>query len=99
MRSYQVRRVLSFVPSMLLVYTLIFGLIHLTPGNPWDTIDKPFAPEVLQSLEDKYHLSDPIWKQYTDYLVGVVTRFDFGPSYKRNQTANDIIAQYFPVSL
>jgi oligopeptide transport system permease protein len=94
-----VRRILSVIPSMLLVYTIIFALIHLTPGNPWDNLDKPFPPDVLQNLNAKYHLNDPLWKQYVDYLAGVVTRFDFGPSYKRTLTANDIIGQYFPVSL
>jgi ABC-type dipeptide/oligopeptide/nickel transport system permease component len=97
--SYLVRRILSVIPSMLLVYTIIFTLIHLTPGNPWDNLDKPFPPEVLQNLDAKYHLNDPLWKQYVDYLGGVVTRFDFGPSYKRTLTANDIIGQFFPVSL
>lgn len=99
MRSFLVRRLLSFIPSMLLVYTIVFALIHLTPGNPWDNIDKPFPPEVLQSLEQKYHLTDPLWKQYVDYLIGVVTRFDFGPSYKLNLDANGVIAQFFPISL
>jgi ABC-type dipeptide/oligopeptide/nickel transport system permease component len=97
--TYLVRRILSVIPSMLLVYTIIFALIHLTPGNPWDNLDKPFPPDVLQNLNAKYHLNDPLWKQYVDYLAGVVTRFDFGPSYKRTLTANDIIGQYFPVSL
>jgi oligopeptide transport system permease protein len=97
--TYLVRRILSVIPSMLLVYTIIFALIHLTPGNPWDNVDKPFPPEVLQNLQVKYHLSDPLWKQYVDYLGNVVTRLDFGPSYKRQLTANDIINQYFPVSL
>ena len=32
---------------MLVVYTLVFGMIHATPGNPWDTGDKPFPPQVL----------------------------------------------------
>jgi ABC-type dipeptide/oligopeptide/nickel transport system permease component len=99
MRAYLARRLLSFVPSMLSAYTLVFLLIHLTPGNPWDNIDKPFPPEVLQSLEQKYHLSDPLWKQYVSYLGGIVTRFDFGPSYKRNLSANEIIRHFFPVSL
>jgi oligopeptide transport system permease protein len=97
--SYLVRRILSVIPSMLLVYSIIFALIHLTPGNPWDNLDKPFPAEVLQNLAAKYHLNDPLWKQYVDYLGGVITRFDFGPSYKRTLTANDIIGQFFPVSL
>lgn len=99
MRAYLARRLLSFIPSMLSAYTLVFLLIHLTPGNPWDNIDKPFPPEVLQSLEQKYHLSDPLWKQYFSYLGGIVTHFDFGPSYKRNLSANEIIRHFFPVSL
>ena len=99
MSSYLVRRILSVIPSMLLVYTIIFALIHLTPGNPWDNLDKPFPPDVLQNLNAKYHLNDPLWKQYVDYLAQVVTRFDFGPSFKRTLTANDIINLYFPVSL
>jgi ABC-type dipeptide/oligopeptide/nickel transport system permease component len=99
MRAYLARRLLSFIPSMLSAYTLVFFLIHLTPGNPWDNIDKPFPPEVLQSLEQKYHLSDPLWKQYVSYLGGIVTHFDFGPSYKRNLSANEIIRHFFPVSL
>src|SRR6266851_2710344 len=99
MSTYLIRRVLSVIPSMLLVYTIIFALIHLTPGNPWDNVDKPYPAEVLQNLEAKYHLSDPLWKQYVDYLAGVVTRFDFGPSYKRQLSANDILGQFLPVSL
>jgi oligopeptide transport system permease protein len=99
MRAFLIRRLLSFIPTMLLFYTLLFTLIKLTPGNPWDTSEKPFRPEVLAKLEDKYHYTDPIWKQYTDYLRSIFFHFDFGPSYKRNVDANDIVSRYFPVSL
>ena len=37
MRTYLIRRALTFIPSMLVVYTLVFSLIHATPGNPWET--------------------------------------------------------------
>jgi oligopeptide transport system permease protein len=84
---------------MLVVYTLVFVLIHATPGNPWDTSNKPFPPQVLQNLAAKYHTEDPMWRQYVDYLWGVVTRFDFGPSFKRGVSANEVIAQFLPVSL
>ncbi|HEY3061534.1 MAG TPA: ABC transporter permease [Chloroflexota bacterium] len=99
MRTYLVRRLLTFIPSMLVVYTLVFGMIHATPGNPWDAGEKPFPPQVLQNLEAKYHYNDPIWKQYGDYLWGIVTRFDFGPSFKRGVTANEVIARFLPVSV
>lgn len=99
MRAFLIRRLLSFIPTMVLFYTLVFALIKLTPGNPWDTGEKPFSKEVLANLEAKYGYDEPIWKQYTDYLKGVLLHFDFGPSYKRNVSANSIVADYFPVSL
>ena len=99
MRTYLIRRLLTFIPSMLVVYTLVFGIIHATPGNPWDTGNKPYPAQVLLNLEAKYHVNDPLWKQYVDYLVGIVTRFDFGPSFKRGDTANEVIARFLPVSV
>ena len=99
MRTYLIRRVLTFIPSMLVVYTLVFVLVHATPGNPWDTGDKPFPPQVLQNLAAKYHTDDPMWRQYVDYLWGIVTRLDFGPSFKRGVSANDVIAEFLPVSI
>ncbi len=99
MRTFLIRRLLSFFPTMLLFYTLVFVLIQLTPGNPWDTSEKPFSPVVLQALAEKYDLDDPVYVQYVTYLERVFLHFDFGPSYKRNVDANEIVERYFPVSL
>jgi oligopeptide transport system permease protein len=90
---------LLLIPTWLAVYTLTFGLMQLTPGGPWDR-EKPVPREVREALDRKYGLDKPVWQQYVDYLVGVVTRFDFGPSYtSRSRTVNDIIGDFFPVSL
>jgi ABC-type dipeptide/oligopeptide/nickel transport system permease component len=99
MRAFLIRRLLSFIPTMLLFYTLVFILIQLTPGNPWDTAEKPFRPEVLSALEERFNYNDPVWKQYVNYLERVVFHLDFGPSYKRNVDSNEIVERYFPVSL
>src|SRR6478672_6110837 len=99
MRTFLIRRLLSFIPTMLLFYTLVFTLIKLTPGNPWDTQEKPLNKDVLSLLATKYHYNDPIWKQYLDYLRRIFLHLDFGPSYKQNVSANEIIHRYFPVSL
>src|SRR5436305_15267809 len=73
--------------------------MQLTPGGPWDR-EKPVPREVREALDRKYGLDKPVWQQYSDYLVGVVTRFEFGPSYaSRCRTVNDIIGDFFPVSL
>lgn len=99
MGRYLLRRVLLLIPIWLAVYTLTFGLMQLTPGGPWDR-EKPVPREVREALDRKYGLDKPVWQQYVDYLGGVVTRFDFGPSYSsRSRTVNEIIADFFPVSL
>ena len=50
------------------------------------------------SIEAKYHLDDPVWKQYGDYLGGVITG-DLGPSFKyEGRSVNDIIGDAFPIS-
>ena len=99
MGRYLLRRVLLLIPVWLAVYTLTFALMQATPGGPWDR-EKPVPREVREALDRKYGLDRPVWQQYLDYLAGVVTRFDFGPSYtSRGRTVNDIIADFFPVSL
>lgn len=99
MGRYAARRVLLLAPIWLTVYTAVFLLFQITPGGPWDR-EKPVAKETLEALNRKYGLDKPAWQQYVDYLVGIVTRFDFGPSYKRvSRTVSDIIGDFFPTSL
>ena len=55
---------------------------------------------MLANLEARYGLDQPYWKQMYDYVVNVVTRFDFGPSFQyRDRTVTDVIMQGFPVTL
>jgi ABC-type dipeptide/oligopeptide/nickel transport system permease component len=100
MRRYVARRLLALIPTLLLIYTIVFFLMRATPGGPWDeTGNRPVFPEVRENLMKKYHLNDPLWKQYVDYLKGAL-RGDLGPSYRqRGRTVNEIIADFFPISL
>src|SRR4029078_6090457 len=84
---------------MLAVYTLVFFVMHATPGGPWDNTERPLPPAVLNNLRAKYGLDEPLYKQYGLYLWGIVSRFDFGPSLKGGRDANQIIRDTFPVSL
>lgn len=96
---YFLRRIAFFVPLVLLISFLAFTLVRLAPGGPFDKERKPASPEVERALKAKYHLDEPVWKQYLRYLGGL-THGDFGPSLKyRNHTVTDIIAQGLPVTL
>src|SRR5450755_5043610 len=96
---YFVRRILFAIPLLLVISALAFFLVHLAPGGPFDSERKPASPEIERNIKAKYHLDEPIWKQYGRYL-GDLLHGDFGVSLKyRNHTVNDIIAQGLPVSM
>lgn len=98
MLQYVSKRILSLVLVLYIVITATFLLMHAIPGGPFTT-EKKLAPEVLKNINARYHLDDPLWKQYTDYM-GNILKFDFGPSFKyQDRTVNKIIADGFPVSL
>ncbi|MBN2259415.1 MAG: ABC transporter permease [Clostridiales bacterium] len=97
MGSYIFKRIISMVVTLWFVITITFFLMHAIPGGPF-TREKALPAEVLEALNEKYHLNDPLYKQYFDYLVGVAT-FDLGPSFKRvGVSVNDLIIAGFPVS-
>jgi oligopeptide transport system permease protein len=96
---YFVRRLIYAVPLLLVISALAFVLVHLAPGGPFDHNRKPASPEIERNLKAKYHLDEPVWKQYARYL-GDLLRGDFGVSLKyRDHSINDIIAQGLPVSM
>jgi oligopeptide transport system permease protein len=93
---YLLRRLLLAIPTLLLITTLGFALLHAAPGGPFDS-DKRMLPAIQQAIEARYHLHEPLWRQYVRYL-GDLARGDFGPSFQyRGTSVNQIIAQGLPV--
>ena len=100
MGRYIGRRILATLPTLLLVYTVVFFIAHSTPGSPWDIgTNRPLDPQVKANLDAKYHLNEPLAKQYVAYLWNAL-HGDFGPSYReRSLTVDDLIREFLPVSL
>ncbi|MBI9106081.1 MAG: ABC transporter permease [Spirochaetales bacterium] len=97
MFKYILKRFVSMIITMFVIITITFLLMHSVPGGPF-AAEKALPPEVEQALLEKYHLDDPLWKQYVDYVGGIL-RFDLGPSFKyRGLTVNELIVSGFPVS-
>lgn len=96
---YFLRRLAFAIPLLLVISLLTFLLVHAAPGGPFDRERKPASPEIERQLQAKYHLDEPIWKQYLRFL-GNLAHGDLGPSLKyRSHNVNDIIAQALPVSM
>lgn len=91
-------RLLGAIPTLLVLITLVFFMMRLAPGGPFDT-EKNLPPEIAANLEAKYHLDEALPVQYLRYL-GQIVRLDFGPSFQyKDWTVNQLIADGFPVSL
>ncbi|GHB41333.1 peptide ABC transporter permease [Pseudovibrio japonicus] len=99
MLSYILRRVAIAIPTLLLLTIISFLLMHAAPGGPF-TSERALPPAVLANIEAKYGLNNPIYVQIINYIGGIITDFDFGPSFKyKDRSVNDIIANGFPVTL
>lgn len=98
MIRYAASRLLQGVPVLLVVATVTFALLRLLPGGPFDR-EKALPDAIRANIEARYHLDEPLPRQYLRYLGGVV-RGDLGPSYKYpGRDVGDILGDSLPVSL
>ena len=101
MRSYAVRR-LIWLPFLLLIVTFItFALLRLGPGDPVQVwLGQHQNDEVRERIRHQLGLDDPLVVQYVRYVEGVVTRLDFGESFRyRGKPVGELLAAKIPVSL
>ena len=107
MRNYAIRRILLFVPTLLMVSILIFGLMRVVPGDvaililagPDEEGTTRFTEEDVQALRDRLGLNDPLYVQYVDWMRGVIT-LDFGESlFTNSPVATDVLRRFWRVSL
>ena len=98
MWSYTLRRVLAAIPTVFVVITVCYLLLHATPGGPFDS-DRKVSAAVLANLQAKYHLDLPLWQQYLLYLKDLL-QGDLGASFRYGDwSVNDLVAAALPVSL
>jgi oligopeptide transport system permease protein len=99
MLSFIFRRLLTAIPTLLVLIIVSFLLMRSAPGGPF-TSERALAPEVEANIKAKYALDKPMAEQIFLYIKSVVLDFDFGPSFRyKDRTVNDLIADGFPVTL
>lgn len=98
MLSYTLKRFLGAWPTLLIMITICFFLMRIAPGGPFSG-ERVLSPAIQANLEAKYHLNEPIYMQYLNYVWGLC-KGDFGPSFKYpDWTVSQLLMQGFPVSL
>ncbi|MCE4601297.1 MAG: ABC transporter permease [Desulfurococcales archaeon] len=78
---YVVVRALLIIPTILILYTLIFIILRVIPGNPiLSALGTHYVPpEILKEKMHRLGLDKPLYVQYFDYLWRVL-HGDFGES-------------------
>ena len=74
------RRLLTYIPVLLVVIIITFLMVHAAPGGPFDA-ERVTSPEIIEKLNEAYNLDKPIYIQIYNYLFNAL-QGDFGPSFK-----------------
>jgi len=102
MTKYIIKRFLLMIPTLLGVAVLIFLLLRVVPG---DVVEVRFvaqgqfsSAEVLEIERAKLGLDQPLWKQFVDWMWGLV-RLDLGVSMWTGAPITEEIRLRFALSL
>ena len=99
MLGFIMRRVLITLPVVWIVVTLVFGLIHLVPGDPVALmLGEGASIAETEGLRHELGLDRPILEQYRSYIRGL-TRGDLGLSFRNQETVTSAILQRYPATV
>ena len=84
MSTFIVRRFVSMIAVLFSVSVVTFLLMHAAPGGPFDR-EKKLPPAVLDNINAKFHLDEPLVAQYFRYMGNVLI-----PRLVTNPTDSDI---------
>lgn len=88
------------IPTMLFVIVLVFTINYFSDGDPAVDILGPEATqEQIDATREELGLNDPYFVQLFRYIKNIVTKFDFGTSYKTGQTVISEVLGRFPTTL
>jgi peptide/nickel transport system permease protein len=104
-RTYVLRRLLLFVPTLIGASLLIFVLMRLVPGDIAEILvyqtgseSSTVQQKQIQQIRVELGLDRPLLAQYAVWAARAV-RGDFGYSYSQRRPVNEILRERFPRSM
>jgi peptide/nickel transport system permease protein len=99
-RQYIIRRILIAIPSLLGISVILFGVLAMAPGDPFEELatNPAIPPEIRQALRAKFGLDDPVWQRYLHWLSAML-QGDWGFSFQSRMDVDKLILQRLPVTL
>lgn len=100
MLRFIVKRVLWMIPVLLGVTLLVFTISYFMPGDVvWNIVGSNASQEAHDAMVVRLGLDQPFFKQYWNYISGIITRFDFGTSYVYKHSVGQEILARLPYTL
>ncbi len=92
MRSFAIRRLLQFIPTVIGITLIMFVLLNLLPGNAaLSTAGKlELDPNVIAQMKIDLGLDKPAYIRYFTYL-GNLVQGDLGQSYLRRYDVSEVV--------
>jgi peptide/nickel transport system substrate-binding protein len=92
-------RIASLALTLLVASLAIFVLVQVLPGDPAAyMMGLNASPDAVAALRAQYGLDVPAWRQYVDWIAGLV-RGDLGLSYTYRVPVTDLVVERLQVSL
>lgn len=100
MLNYIFRRLLIALPSLLGISVVLFTVLALAPGDPFEELaTNPNVPaEVRALLRQQFGLDDPIWQRYLHWLASML-KGDWGFSFQSRINVDQLILQRLPTTV
>src|SRR5437899_10479051 len=99
MLAFLVRRLLLTLPILWIVVSLVFGLIHMVPGDPVaQMLGEGSSIAEVEGLRHELGLDRPVLEQYRTYMTGLL-RGDLGVSFRNQETVTSSILGRYPATV
>jgi peptide/nickel transport system permease protein len=100
MTDYVFRRLLVAIPSLLGISLILFTVLALAPGDPFEELatNPNIPPEVRANLRAKFGIDDPLLVRYLRWLMAMA-QGDWGFSFASRVNVDTLILQRVPTTL
>jgi ABC-type dipeptide/oligopeptide/nickel transport system permease component len=99
MLRYLLRRIILAIPILLAVFTLVFLVVRVIPGDPAVAALGDYASkEAVEALRERMGLNEPLYVQYFQFLRDLL-RGDFGESLISGKPISEQVAYSLPYTL
>jgi len=100
MGTYLLRRLLIAIPSLFGISIVLFTVLALAPGDPFEEMatNPNIPPEVRLALREKFGIDDPVYIRYIRWLTAMM-QGDWGFSFASRVNVDDLILQRLPATI